>query len=281
MGLKYKIQAYVNPLAYLRCRYVVNGWCHLMTFVRDGSEFLSTWYLVCVLVNCLIANCIPDRSDDWCSRCRHLTVTVALAILALVVFLNISLSATLFYVAGDRPICTTLSEPGTAIYILDHADAFINVLTPLIGNCLFGVLLVLVKQCCIERSPRDSQQHAISHRYVLLHTALWIPYQVAQLYNVFSILSSRGEQSHSSLQGFLVEQTFRYLHGFNMASNFFTLILPNALFRKKLREGVVGAAHRITCCSCCCCLDRSDTLNTQDHEYQYANGVIELEDTPL
>ena len=239
------------------CRYVISGWCHLVTFLSDGSKFLSTWYLVSLLVTCFLTNCFPDR--ECCGPLRHLLVTITLAITALVVYLNISLSATLFYY-GSRPICRFYPVPGSAMYYLDHVDAFVNILVPLIINCLFGVFLILIKMCCIERS-RDIHNQLIGHRYIIFHTILWIPYQVVQLTNTFSIMQSGRTQR--SLIEFLLEELLKYVFYLAITINLFVLIISNSVFRKHLKEGLLVVFRKAWYCFCCC----SDKRQSEYIEY--------------
>ena len=226
------------------CRYTITGWCHLVTFLADGSKFLSTWYLVSLLATCFLSNCFPDR--ECCSPWRNLLVTITLAITALVVYLNMSLNATLFYLS-NRPVCMYIQAPESAMLYLDHTDAFVNILVPLILNSVLVLCLCLIKWCCKDQSSRDSDAQLIDHKFAMIHTILWVPYQVAQLHNNVSVISLGIPQT--PLKGILLEEIFKFVSYFNISINIFVLLIANSLFRKQLKNNIGELFCKVCRCS--------------------------------
>ena len=244
---------------YLLCfRYVVIGWCHLITFIRKASQFLSQWYNICLLTDCTALHCLsPHYRVLVCSTWKSRVITVCAALLALVVFLNISLTADLFYV-GARPICTTHQDFITVLFHLERADVGINVLIPVLLVVLCVVRLVVRKFCEgksqqqeeeeeeeeeMQQQQQQQQQRSGQERistkdsfllYCILHLTLWLPLQVLRLINAVTLLVTGAAQL--TLRAFLWEQLAMFINYTNMAFNLLFLIVGHAGVRRCIAE---------------------------------------------
>lgn len=121
--------------------------CYWTTFTGQVSPFLSLWYVVCFTVDRFIAIWFPCKEKIFCTTLKAKFVILLLAFVAIVVFLNISLTARVEGI-GTKSICFTLMKFRSAIRILRQVDMFINGLIPY--TFLVGVTLVCAVRLTIE-----------------------------------------------------------------------------------------------------------------------------------
>ena len=189
------------------------GWCHLATFMYKASQFLCQWYLVCLIIDCYVISrptAANNRSSDsgahqWSSTCQARLITVTIAVLAIVVFLNISLTAKVLYV-GLHPVCTTLSSFMPVLFYLGHIDVGLNVLVPCVLVVLCAIRLLLGEQGsgvgCNSQNSRGVQQDRQNSYliYCILHSLIWLPLQLIRIVNTVTVLVSRA--AHVTLRAF-------------------------------------------------------------------------------
>ena len=244
-------------------RYRVIGWCHLVIFQQKGSEFLCQWYLVCIIVDCYISNCAsPARStrnnssssrtnsssSDWSPVWRARLVTVALAVLALVVFLNISLTTQTVYI-GMRPVCMADEMFLSMQFYLNRLDIAINVLIPAVLVIGFGIRLIINQTCEAQSSVSDNTEHSGYLLYGIIHSVLWLPLQVVRIANTIILIASGQEQL--SLRAYLWEQVIVYIIYTNMALSVIQLMLLHS----PLRHYVAQRLHVIWSALCPGCME--------------------------
>jgi hypothetical protein len=243
---------------------VVIGWCHLTTFTARTSMFLVQWYLLCLTIDSYITCCIPDREHSWCSTWRAVLVTIVIGLLGLVVFLNISLTVSVFYVS-TRPICTTLPRFTSVIMHLDRVDVMLNVFVPLATILLMGLRMVVREIRNIGTlSPIQQNSYVM---FVLVHGFLWMPLQFSRVYN--AIYNMAVGEVRMSLRAYLWEQIFMYAGYTNMALSIVLLIAFQSGFRRHLHKQLTY----IFCCMFIRCRIRQSNHNGivlnhhQDSEY--------------
>lgn len=227
------------------------GWCHFTTFVGDSSKFLNQWYLLCLVIDSYISSIWPEREAKWCSTWRSQLVTITLTLIALVVFLNISLTMTLFYVPtlnGTRPVCTRLHNFMPTLQHLDQIDVMLNVLVPLLLIIMLGIRILSREIRNIGSVANPSQSNYVV--YVLVHISLWIPLQIVRVYNAFSNMAAGvAGVMHLSVRPFLWEQIVTYVTYTNIALNMVMLLCFHQAFRTYMKEKLTY----LCCCRSWCC----------------------------
>ena len=101
------------------------GWCQFFTLLSQMAGFMSPWYVFSFVLQRLIVLRGSSLSKLFGSLMFNKVLTSIIAVLALVIFLNISLTVGLVPDRG-RNICMPLLQFVNALRILDHLDVILN-----------------------------------------------------------------------------------------------------------------------------------------------------------
>jgi hypothetical protein len=253
--------------------YQIGGWCQFATFVTSIAEFLSIWYTVVLLVDRAIWTCLKSRTNPVCLPLRAKVVLVGLAVIAIVVYLNISiLYGTI--VVGSRLLCTTLHTYNKIHDHLSKGDVLFNGLFPLLSILL--LLIIIYNHVLCERRRKSDgdviqlkstthiiparingvnsnngySSHSVSATFInqigffslfaLIFVLLSAPYDLFRLYQAIGDLTRREHDQKASLKSFLLLQIFQYLKFSKYAVNVLILVTAYPLFR----SATVNLAHR-------------------------------------
>ena len=129
--------------------YHLGAWCHFTTFLSHTSCFLSLWYTVALSIDRSIVMHCSSQARKLCTVLRAKVVVVTLAMTAIAVYLNISLTVGVVHL-GTTAICTPLSIFIKALRTLNHIDIFLNSMVPYI--ILLLVVIPGLVRAYIERN---------------------------------------------------------------------------------------------------------------------------------
>ena len=116
------------------------GWCQFISFSNSVCEFLSIWYVVSFTVDRYIRSCWIKQAHDMCTPFRAKSVLLSQLLVAIVVYMNISLTVGVVRLRG-RPECAPLSIFYHDLRILDTLDIIINVMIP--HSAIMVLILVM------------------------------------------------------------------------------------------------------------------------------------------
>ena len=245
--------------------YDVGGWCNFITFLHRASAFLSLWYTFCFVVDVFIRVYLEGFTARLCTPWRAKIITIGFAVVAVVVYLNISLTFGVTYVGqnGAIAVCTPLAQFASTTHNLDRADIVINVTLPytcmLVLVTMVGARVVRVAQQPAAASRIGLQQFA-RHRHqdrhhqqgsspsnrgplrdpekqlgrvfmtlTLSYLVLSLPLQCMRMYVA---LQDRAPQS-DLLTEVLWREVFQFVHFTNMAINFLIFLFSFGRFREQ------------------------------------------------
>ena len=126
------------------------GWCQFLTFVNNSTTFLSVWYTVCIAVERFLTLYILHDRNHFRSPVKVKITIIGLALVALPVYLNISLTNAVQTV-HTMDICMPLPMFYEALGVLNKIDAFLNVMLPFSAILIFNTLnIIKIKSCLRE-----------------------------------------------------------------------------------------------------------------------------------
>ena len=232
--------------------YNAGGWCQGITYVGYICAFLSVWLYVCMSVDRLIIICLPVRNSKLCSALRAKIVIISLTIVAIVVYLNISLMFGVVTIQQTL-VCLPMSVFVPAIQVLNKLDAFINLLLPYAAVCVINLCIIRsivehyqrrnkiiradhlhrVDICQERRSRVELQNTKLILAVSCVFLALNLPSHVLRLIVMISFF--RGSQLFIN-RVYFWQRLLMQLFFTRFAINFFVHVGFSSLFRKSLRH---------------------------------------------
>lgn len=242
--------------------YHIGGWCQFTTLVRHVSDFLIMWYFVSFGADRYLAWCCPRYATTWCKVSRSRLVVISIAIIAVVVYVNISLMAGLMDVGTSKPYCFFLPGFTSAYKKLDLGDVFINSLLPfccsvtLFGLTAYARYTKCMSLPCPQDGPPDVTEQATVEDpgprapqialWVTLHVAYFLfmcPEEALRLYDVTQGYSL---SQPSQLELFLWRKIFLLVKQTKYTINIFLFLASYHDFRDSSWDFIVC----VFCCSC-------------------------------
>ena len=134
------------------------GWCQLISFMSSVCSFLSIWLVVAMATDRLLIHCCPAHAKQFCSTFRARIVILGLVVLAVVVYMNISLTRGVVPLGWGHRACVPLRMFITALKFLGVADGIVNIIIPY--TTLLVIDAVLWKFCAINVKKKINHRHA-------------------------------------------------------------------------------------------------------------------------
>ena len=131
-------------------------WCNCNTFINGSSRTLSAWFVVAICVDWSLRQLLPKRIKSFSTKLKARAIMVALGIVIIVLFLNVSLlTGTRYY---DRKIfCVPIPRFEYFLNITSRIDSFANYCLPL--SFIVGLRVItwclLKKQEATRKSPNS------------------------------------------------------------------------------------------------------------------------------
>ena len=237
--------------------YRFGAWCHFSVLFSQMSSFLCLWYHVCLLVDRYIALHIQCCERVLCTSVKAKIVSISFCIVAIAVFLNISLTVGIVII-GPQIFCTPLARFTQSWKVLDKLDIVINGLIPY-SMCLYIAVMSLIIgyreghmtctrhhgicNCCHMTDARsihetdDSQwekgNYLMTQAYTWIHLLLTLPVQMFRWIQTFSMMVN---PSPPTIYNILLQQLFSYPSHTLPAINFFILLIFYSGFRTGLTQ---------------------------------------------
>ena len=117
-------------------------WCHFIIFLTQSSSFLSLWYHVCFLMHRFMALFSEYRERKLCTVIKVRTIIIGLALVAVTVFLNISLMVGVVN-TGKTHVCLPLTRFIHFWNTLQKLDVCVNGILPYSMCALIAVIFII------------------------------------------------------------------------------------------------------------------------------------------
>ena len=239
--------------------YRLGAWCHLTTFLSHASSFLSLWYTTCLALDRLLYLRYGSLQRHCCSVLKAKVLILAFAMIAIAVFLNMSLTFGVVYM-GTTAICTPLTRFYHALHTLSQIDVFLNCVIPYIFIlCVFfmGVAKVYHKQKNNRlgpnrRIPRRIHYYGSDHEkgqqtgpvcFIGYYLGLTLPSQSFRLFMTIKEMS--GTMGMVNLEMVLLQKVLQYLHYTRFSLNILILLLCYNGFRASTGACLKSAARAV------------------------------------
>lgn len=237
---------------------IIGGWCQLVMFVSQASDFLVLWYAVLFGLDLSARAHVRQRYVDYfCSTGFARMLIISFNIIAIIVYVNISITFGEYYVPNrPAPICITIPGFNDVNRRLKIADAFLDSIIPM-ASLSFSVIAIASTNALSRQASTPSSSDAAVRRHdkmtdaeierilmkrdgnrcalVMLSTFLIFNLPL-HLFSDFLALKSLIGEGEMTLDNFLTQQALLQLKHVNQASNFVLLLASSALFRKSLRS---------------------------------------------
>lgn len=247
--------------------YMHGGMCHFTTFLSHGSTFLSVWYLACFSVDGFIRICFPEKTGKMCTVTRANVVILALAAVAIAVFINISI--TFGVTNGPHVRCAPLPMFIVTLQTLFKIDIFLNTALPdiaIIYLLFHACVVALYNQdhfcgsCKAQPSPpnetvinRVTQQQTERHLeidyrrlyflYVTASLCLNITSQVPRVY--YTVYGLLYPNVRLTMRDFVWQDLLVHTYYFRCCIHFLLLMCFSQDFRFTARKTVVAIAMSV------------------------------------
>ena len=231
--------------------YNSGGWCQAITYASYACTFLPVWFCVAMAVDRTIFVICVDSRYKYCTTLRSKMVVAGMAVVAIVVYLNVSLLSGVVKTFHSTNICIPLPRFSRQVVMLDRMDAFVNVLIPYVTLTLLCAVLCRHVICCYKEKPeiafrpiRPGQRRPTSWDktellftktlilILILYLAFNLPSSLLRLCVMFASMHSGSYAINKHL--ILWQQLFMHLFFTRFAFSFYLYIAVSETFRKNL-----------------------------------------------
>ncbi len=263
--------------------YRLGAWCHFTTFLSHSSGFLSLWYTVCLAVDRLIFAHFALLERKMCTPLRAKILITSLALTAIAVFLNMSLTVGLVQVRQTL-MCTPLRQFVTALRKLNHVDIFINSIIP------YCVLIIIFSLGAIKaygehrwmriqgrtrntttfKCEHERGQVRASLSFMLYYLLLTLPVQTFRVtLTLKDIVSPITMPPDMKLM--LWQHILQYLYYTHFSFNLFILLATYHGFRMSIKVMFVSVFKSVQSALAC----KTDNDNDLDIEGDAIDGLVD------
>ena len=266
--------------------FFLGGWCQFVTFANDIVTFTSSWCLAALGLDRFICVRYPYLEPTWCLTWVARIIIISIAIIATVVYLNISLLFDVMYI-GDHAICHTIQIYMATIKHLGYADLFVNAFVPcsLITVFAIGTLCQLIYNRYLENNSHilrtthtrqrrqsiystrppitedesmDLQQDRVVLALLFTFLVLTLPYQAYRISDAIKSIV-RVPTHIDGLRYYLVSQILVHAKYVQLALDTVVIVLGHSTLRQRFVDKFV----------CKRCVRQSDA----DHEMTYTHRL--------
>ena len=236
--------------------YKLGAWCHFVIFLSQSSSFLSLWCITSFFVDRFIGLQLQYWERSLCTTVKAKIIVIGFAVIAIAVFLNISLTVGVIIAPGPTIYCVPLPRFANSWKILDKIDIFINCMIPylfamgilvasVIGAHREGLLFCARRRRTVvgpHRTPQPIQIYdsdlekgrtCLFLTYAFIHLLLNVPSKVIRLIQTFSMWSTTQVQMDQEL--LLWQQLFSNIGNARPAINVFILLFSYKGFRLAIK----------------------------------------------
>ena len=117
--------------------------CQAITFISYSCVFLSMWINVALAVDRYIMVRYPSQADNCCSTFRAKMMCVMFCVIAVAVYINISLLVGVLKTKTGDTICVPLPKFAHQVRTLSRVDVLVNIIIPMTAMCILNSII-----CC-------------------------------------------------------------------------------------------------------------------------------------
>ncbi len=134
------------------------GWCQFLSFFNSVTMFMSLWMVIAYAVDLLIVNIWKDKKKQLCTPMRAKIVIIAIMVVGVVVYMNLSLTVGVLRFRGMSR-CTPLPMFLQHLRWLSLLDGLFNMLLPYISLVIM-ILAISIKWSVNRHShPQNVQSN--------------------------------------------------------------------------------------------------------------------------
>lgn len=231
--------------------YNSGGWCQAITYASYACTFLPVWFCVAMAVDRTLFVVCVDSRYRYCTTLRSKLVIAGLTVVAIVVYLNVSLLSGVVKTYRSTHVCVPLPRFSSQVVLLDKMDALVNVLLPYLTLILLCLLLCRYLICCYKNKPEiafrpirpghrrpnswDKTELLFTKTLLFmlgLYLVLNLPSYLLRLCVMFASMHSGSYAISKHL--ILWQQLFMHVFFTRFACNFYVYVAVSDTFRKHL-----------------------------------------------
>ena len=224
--------------------YTRPGLCQVMSFLENSAIFLSNWYVVAFCVDRYIVFCLSTEGTRLCNKVRARIVITALCVIAVIVYINISITEGVVVINGQfrcRPLPFFMHN----LQLLVVIKGVLNVILPYACIFLLSILTVVnIHVTHIRNIFSDDNSPSLLKKttlvYLLLFYILHAPFELYHLFNIFRGIL----HPYHIISGweFLTQAFLMHLFNLSMAMHLPIYVSTYPLFRNYVKQ----ACTRVT-----------------------------------
>jgi hypothetical protein len=244
------------------------AWCQAITYASYVCTFLPKWFVVGFTFDRFVNLRLPHLENSLCSSFHSKVVVTMLVIIAVVVYLNISLLSGVVTLTNGSLSCVPLPQFAHTLQTLSNLDLTINLLLPFIITLSLNTMIA--RRLCFMFKQRKSfvSTYSASRRrscrngplpwrpltdlrmsrallvLSMVFIALNLPSNMIRLWVVVKGLFKSDFILNTNL--LLWHQTFQFLFFTRCGVTFFVVFFASSCFRRNLKLCLLGA-----CATCC------------------------------
>ena len=225
-----------------------SGLCQIMSFIEYSSIFLSNWYVVAFCIDRYIALCWPTEGIRLCTKARARTVIIALCIVSMVIYINMSVTKGVTDFNGTKR-CRSLQFYYHNLKLILVIQYVLNVMLPYICIVLLSLLLIInIYITHIRDVFSDDNSPSLLKKttfvYMLLFFILHTPFELYHLTHTFRTIA---DPSHKYDRNEFLTQAF-IMHFFNlsMCIHLPVYLCTYPLFRNYIVQNWFGICQKCT-----------------------------------
>ena len=125
--------------------YNSEGFCQLVVYLNLLTTFLSSWFIVMLLLERLFVCYLPTKARRYCSAFRTKCYVAIVAVFSIVGHLYLTWTSGVYVIYG-QPMCTVIHENAKDIVIVRKVDTVFSVFLPVLA-CLILIIAVTANFC--------------------------------------------------------------------------------------------------------------------------------------
>lgn len=242
--------------------YNTPGWCQFLTLISCASNFLSSWYMVCLSLDRYIYIYKQKLRTKFCTTlCAKLTVLL-IGTIAISIFVNISLTVGVMSIPqGD--LCLPVPSLMGGLSILSRIDVFVNAMLPIILIFLMCMLcwvgLYSPERQIERRRASVRTQNNVSSRTpalrlleakltktcVIIMTLFFLLCAPCQIQRIYCTIRELVTQYQPTNQQYIIQQLLQYPYYTSFAINVLVYLFNLKAFRNALKLVLLRLQYKL------------------------------------
>lgn len=267
------LHTWINDYKMLTDTFSLSGWCQFVTLIHNASQFLSTWFVLTLVIDRFLATWFPSLESRWCNPFKAKVSVVVTCIVAVIVHVNLSIIHA-EYEIGSKLYCMLLPQYVNTQQTLETVKVFVDVLLVYSVMLTLSVLIVVrgrrqggshfgrrhpvhltartASAMLCDDTSTDPRQLIMFIAFITTYLLCNLPSQATQLYFTLYNMTHHPNEP-TQLTQILIHRVLIYLTYTRILTNFPLFLLSYHRFRSELKNKV---QYLLNCVVCTCKLRR-------------------------